>query len=394
MNYYFRYLVQYSPFYNDILSEGSRIYIGASYLYNFQSACYNLVSRKNFQYFIDPETFKLQFGGNRVFYLKYLEYFEEFEDMFNDENIINIEFLEDIDNFNDFYKKIIRFQRTMLAKTQIPLDYYWAIANGKKDVKSYNPIENLDFFISPYFEFYRIEDNYYNKTLRFSLIEKGNYCILRFPKEILINSENIEKIAQDFRRSKGILINVLELNQYDKKDLNLYFKNLIDLIFRFSSNDQKVILMNNSEFGKYFKFFGLKNVCSNVMIGQTTSEYKPYKLNSKKGGSSDFIYIPQIERSISITKGESLIARNRGVKNLLPENIRDLDLNSRVNNYYRIIQNKIEKLNKSSIQESIQEIEKMFNQIIFDLHKREYKYMDLWKEILLNKFNEYEVGIK
>ncbi len=388
MNYYFRYFVQYSNFFNEILSKDSSIYIDATYLYNFQSACYNLISSRNYHYFIDPETYKFQYGGDRVFYLKYLEYFEEFEDLFNIENIINIEFLEDENNFNDFYKKIIRFQRTMLAITQIPIDYYWAIANGKKEIKSINPIENLDFIISPYFEFNKIDDINYSNTLKFSLIEPENYSLLRFPKEILSNDENIKKITQDFKKSNGILLNILDLNQYDNNDLNLYFKNLIDLIFRFSSNNQKVILMNNSELGKYFTFFGLSNVCSNVLIGQTTSEYKPFKSN-KKGGSSNFVYIPHIERSISITNGESLIARNKGMNDHFPKNIRELDLNSRVNNYYNFIKSKIEKLNQSSIQDSIQEIEEMYRQVSYEIHKREYDYIDLWKQILLIKYQEY-----
>ncbi|MEJ2294515.1 MAG: hypothetical protein P8Y23_07060 [Candidatus Lokiarchaeota archaeon] len=388
MDYYFRYLVQFSNFYNEILPNGNKIYIDGSYLYNFQSACYNLVTRKNFHYFIDPETFKFQYGGDRVFYLKYLEYFEEFAGLFNDEKIINLDFLEELNNFNDFYKKVIRYQRTMLANTQIPLDYYRAIADDRVAVKNYNPIENLDFFIAPYFEFYQISDDYYNYTLRYSLLNSDNYSLLRFPKELLIDTESIVRITQDFRKSRGILINALELNQYDKKDLNLYFKNLIDLIYKFNLNNQEVILMNNSEFGKYLKYFGLKEVCSNVMIGQTSSEYKPFKSDSK-GGSSDFIYIPQIERSISISKGATLIARNAGVQNILPRNIENSDLNSRINNYYEVVQNKIEKINQFPIGDILQEIEDMFNQVTFDLHKGEYRYINLWKDILLSKYNEY-----
>ncbi|MBD3255668.1 MAG: hypothetical protein GF383_11290 [Candidatus Lokiarchaeota archaeon] len=388
MDYYFRYLVQYSHFYNEILPNGSKIYIDGSYLYNFQSACYNLVSRRNLHYFIDPETFKFQYGGDRVFYVKYLEYFEEFEGLFNDEKIINLEFLEEPDNFTDFYKKVLRYQRTMLANTQIPLNYYRAIAGEKGNVKKYNPIENLDFFVAPYFEFYQINDDYYDYTLRFSLLNSENYSLLRFPKELLLDPKNIEKITQDFQKSHGILINALELSQYSKKDLNLYFKNLIDLIYRFSLNNQEVILMNNSEFGKYLKYFGLKEVCSNVMIGQTSSEYKPFKSESK-GGSSNFIYIPQIERSISITKGATLIARNAGVQNELPRNVETSDLNSRINSYYEIVQNKVEKVNQFPIEDILEDIENMFNQVTFDLHRREYRYINLWKDILLSKYNEY-----
>lgn len=388
MDYYFNYLNLYSKFYDEILPKESKIYIDASYLYNFQSACYNLISKKDHRYFIDPATYKFQYGGDRAFYLNYLNYFEELEDLFNNENIINLEFLEDLDNFNDFYKKIIRFQRTILAKTNIPIDYYWAIANGIKDVKSFNPIENLKFLISPYFQFNKMEDAYYNYTLKYSLVDPENYCVLRFPKEILIDTENIEKIAQDFKKSTGILINILELNQYYKNDLNFYFENLIDLIYRFFSNNQKVILMNNSEFGKYFKYFGLEAVCSNVMIGQTTLDYKPFK-SEKKGGSTDFIYIPQIEKSVSITNGEILINRNKELRDLFPENIRILDLNSRVDNYFISIKKKIEKINQSPFQKIIQELEDIFSQITFDLHKKDYEYINIWKEILLKKFNEH-----
>ena len=388
MNYYFRYLVQYSKFYDEILPEASQIYFDASYLYNFQSACYNLISKNNHHYFIDPDTYKFQYGGNRLFFLNYLKYFEEFENLFNNENIINLEILDDLDNFNDFYKKVIRFQRTILAKTYIPIDYYKSIANNESDMKSFNPIENLEFLVSPYFEFNKIENEYYDLTLRFSLVEPENYCILRFPKELLIDSNNIEKIAQDFKNSRGILINVLELNSYRKKDLNLDFKNLIDLIYRFSSNNQFVVLMNNSEFGKYFKYFGLKAVCSNVMIGQTITEYKPFK-GEKKGGSTDFIYIPHIERSISITNGESLIRRSNELKIIFNQNIRLLDLNDRIKNYYISITKKVEKIENSTIHKIIQDLEELFNQITFDLHRKEYQYINIWKDILSSKFNEF-----
>lgn len=332
-------MVLYSKFYDEILPNESRIYFDASYLYNYQSVCYNLTSKKNHHYFIDPGTFKFQYGGDRAFYLNYIKYFNEFQGLFNKENIINLEYLDDPDNFNDIYKKIIRFQRTMLAKTNIPIDYYKAIASGIKDVKKFNPLENLEFIIAPYFEFYQIHDDYYNYTLKYSLVETENYCVLRFPKEILLDPDNVTKIVKDFNNSNGILINVLELNQYKKNDLNLYFENLIDLIYKFSSNNQKVLLMNNSEFGKYFKYFGLVSICSNVLVGQITSNYEPFKGN-KRGGSVDFIYIPQIERSISITNGESLITRNKKLKKTFPEHIRNMNLNSRIDNYLISIKKK------------------------------------------------------
>jgi len=388
LNYFFRYLVQYSNFYNKTLPKESNLYIDASYLYNFQSACYNLISKKNHKYFIDPETHKFQYGGNRKFYLKYLDYFEEFDDLFNKERIINLEFFKDDNNFEDFYKKIIRFQRTMLAKTHIPLDFYKAIANGKEKINKFNPLENLEFYISPYFEFYNIENQYYNLTLKYSLVNPDNYSVLRFPKEILSKIKNINKIFQDFKNIKGILINILYLDEYDKKDLNLYFENLIELIYRFSSNGQKVILMSNSEFGKYFKYFGLDSVCSNVMIGQISEEYKPFKTNSK-GGSSDFLYIPEIERSISITNAETLIERNKNIDRFSEVNIRELNLDSRTENYYQSIKKKVNKINKSPIQVIIEELQNSFDKIKYKLHKNKYKYLIIWKALLFKKVNEY-----
>ena len=388
MDYFFNYLVQYSKFYNETLPPKSKIYIDASYLYNFQSACYNLISKRNFKYFIDPGTYKFQYGGDRKFYVEFLDYFEEFDDLFNKEKIINLEFFDDINNFEDFYKKITRFQRTMLAKTHIPLDYYKAIADEKEEINKFNPIKNLEFVISPYFEFNAIEDKYYNLTLRYSLMDSKNYSILRFPKKILSNSENMDKIFKDFNKPKGILIDVLNLNEYDKKDLDLYFGNLIDLIHNFSSNGQKVILKSNSEFGKYLKYFGLEAVCSNVMIGQISREYRPFKENDK-GGSSDFFYIPQIERAVTITNAESLMERNEILEDVSETNIRELSLNSRSENYYNSLKEKIIKINKSSIQKIIEEIQNSFNKINYNLHKNKYRYMIIWKEILQKKAEKY-----
>lgn len=391
LKYFFKYLVQFSNFYANILPRGNNIYVDASYLYNFQAACYNLISKKNHKYFIDPVTYKFQYGGNRRFYMKYLDYFQELEELFNKENIINLDFFKDQNNFEDFYKKIIRFQRTMLAKTHIPLDYYKAIANGNKDVKSFNPIRNLEFFISPYFEFYKIGNEYYNLTLKYSLKNTKNYCILRFPKKILIDYNNLNKIVDDFRDSKGILLNILNLNEYDIGDLKLYFENLIDLIYKFSSNGQKVILMNNSEFGKYFKYFGLDSVCSNVMIGQTSREYIPFK-QEKKGGSSNFIYIPEVDRSISITNAESLLKRNKEIKRPINKSSEKYSLDSRTELYYNSLEEKLEEISKSSIQRIIEKITSIFNKIEYDLHKKKYEYIKVWKEILLKKTNQYSIN--
>lgn len=388
MDYFFNYLVQYSKFYNETLPPKSKIYIDASYLYNFQSACYNLISKRNFKYFIDPGTYKFQYGGDRKFYIEFLDYFEEFDDLFNSEKIINLDFFENINNFEDFYKKIIRFQRTMLAKTHIPLDYYKAIAEEKEEINKFNPIKNLKFVISPYFEFYRIEDKYYNLTLKYSSIDSENYSLLRFPKEVLGNSENIDKISNDFNKPKGILIEVLNLDEYKEKDLNLYFGNLIDLIYKFSSNGQEVILKSNSEFGKYLKYFGLVAVCSNVMIGQISREYKPFKKNDK-GGSSDFFYIPQVERAVSITNAESLIERNQILEDVSGVNIRKLPLNSRTEHYYNSIKEKLIKINKSPAQKILEGLQNSFDKINYKLHKKKYKYMITWKELLQRKVKEH-----
>lgn len=390
LNYYFKYLVQYSDFYNNILPQGSKIYLDASYLYNFQSACYNLISKKDHKYFIDPETYKFQYGGDRKFFLKYMDYFEEFDDLFNRENIINLEFLENNDNFEDFYKKIIRFQKTMLAKTHMPLDYYKAIANGKAELETYNPIRNLEFQISPYFEFYKVGNDYYNLTQKYALIDTQNYCILRFPKEIMINTKNLNKIFRDFNKCKGILLDILNLSEYNKEDLKFYFENVIDLIYKFSLNGQKVILMNNSEFGKYFKCFGLNSVCSSVMIGQVSREYQPFKDDSI-GGQSDYIYMPQIERAVSITNAETLIKRNVNISNPFDKNINEINLSSRTKIYYDSIKEKVESISESSIQQIIEQLDEFFEMIEYNLHKKNYEYLKLWKEILIKKRQEYSM---
>jgi len=389
IDYFFRYLVQYSDFFHDALPKESKIYFDASYLYNFQSACYNLITNKDHIYFINPETYKLQYGGDRRFFLKYLDYFEEFENLLNKENIINLDFLKNKINFTDFYKKIIRFQKTMLAKTHIPLDYYKAIANGKAEIESYNPIGNLEYVISPYFEFYKIGNDYYDLTLEYSLIDTDNYCILRFPKENISSNTKVERLFKDFRDSRGILLDILNLNEYKKEDLETYFEYLIDLIYKFSSNGQKVILMNNSEFGKYFKFFGLDGVCSNVMIGQVSREYKPFK-EQRPEGQSDYVYIDQIERAISITNAETLIRRNSNISNHpFNKSIRDLDLLSRTSIYYSLVKEKVEKISEVSIDQIIKKLNKSFEMIEYDLHKKKYEYLKIWKKILLKKKREY-----
>jgi len=62
------------------------------------------------------------------------------------------------------------------------------------------------------------------------------------------------------------------------------------------------------------------------MISQTITEYKPFK-GEKKGGSTDYIYLLNIERSISITNAESLIHRSNELEKIYNQDIRLLDLN-------------------------------------------------------------------
>lgn len=337
MDYYFRFFIQFSHFFNTILEKESNIYFPASYLYNFKVTCYNLILKKKFNYFIDPESYKFQYGGSKLFYLKYLTYFEEIRDLFDQNNQLKIELLNDSDYFNDLYKIIIRFQKKTLAYSHIPLEYYMSIINEKNQDKSFNPIENLSFTIAPYFEFSQINDTYYNYTLNYSKINLDDYVILRFPKDLLKNSSNLERIFEDFRKNSGIIINVIELDQYNKNDLSHFFPNLIDLLYSFSSNNQKVILINNSEFGKYLKYFGLNSVCSNVMIGQRTRLFEPFQIE-RKGGSTNLVYIPQIERSISFNKGETLLARNPKIAKIFPKNISKSKLEKRLKLYYENVQ--------------------------------------------------------
>ncbi|KKL24602.1 hypothetical protein LCGC14_2413700, partial [marine sediment metagenome] len=35
------------------------------------------------------------------------------------------------------------------------------------------------------------------------------------------------------------------------------------------------------------------------------------------------------------------------------------------------------------------DLEELFNQITFDLHRKEYQYINIWKDILSSKFNEF-----
>jgi len=391
MNYYFRYFNQYSKFFDEILSNNSHIYFNASYLFNFKDTCYNLISKKNHFYFIDPETYKFIFGGDKPFYLTYIEYFKDIEGLFDDSKKIDLDLLRKSNIFHDFYKKIIRFQKVVLAKTTIPLDYYISIIKKKATKQHFNPIEKLDFTISPYFQFSSIYDENYQYTLKYSQVDNHNYTLLRFPKEILNNLKKIEVIYQDFSNNNGILLNIIDLDQYNSEDLNLYFPNLIDLIHLFAINGQKVILMNNSELGKYFKYFGLENVCSNVMIGQKTMPYNFTRV-SLGGGNTNFVYIPQIERSVPFGKSNVLIKRNKKISKLFSKQVSELDLISRVKLYYDFIEKKIININKMDFKPLCKEINKSYAEITYELHRDLYNYILKWNKLLKEKYIQYKLS--
>jgi hypothetical protein len=262
-----------------------------------------------------------------------------------------------------------------------------SILNNKNSKISFNPIQNLLFTIAPYFEFQKISDIYYNHTLNYSKISNDDYVILRFPKNLLSDAYNVKIIYNDFKENAGIILNIIELDQYNKNDLNNYFPNLIDLIHDFSLNNQRVILMNNSELGKYFSYFGLNGVCSNVMIGQTTRLHEPFQ-TERRGGSTNLVYIPQIEKSVSFPKGETLIARNPKIsKNF--QNISSSNLNDRIKNYYHYIQEKVLNVNKLKFSSIIKEIFKNFNKISNTMHKKRYNYILKWIKLLEDKFEAY-----
>lgn len=388
MNYYFRYFVQFSQFFNEILQPESNIYFHGTYVNNFKETCYNLISKRKFKFFIDPETYRFQYGGTKLFYTKYLNQFEEIKDLFIPSNQLNFNLLENMDNFNDLYKIIIRFQKKILAHSHIPLDYYASILNDENPNVSFNPIQNLSFTIAPYFEFYKINDIYYNHTLNYSKINTEDYILLRFPKTLLDDDSIVKSILNDFKINTGIILNIVELNQYNKNDLSNYFPNLIDLIHGFSLNNQKVILMNNSELGKYFKYFGLNGVCSNVLIGQRTRSYEPSH-TERRGGSTNLVYIPQIERSVSFPNGETLIARNPKISKKILNNISSSNLTDRVKNYYQNLQEKLLNINQMKFSAIVKEIGKNFNKILDPMHKNRYNYILKWIELLENKFCSY-----
>ncbi len=388
MNYFFKYFIQFSNFFNNILQPKSNVYFQGSYLFNYKETCYNLIMKKKFKFFIDPETYKFQFGGKKLFYTKYLTYFEEIREFFNQNYQLKFNLLDNSNNFNDLYKIVIRFQKKTLAYSNIPLDYYISILNEESPEISFNPIENISFIIAPYFEFSKIDDPYYIHTLNYSKIKYDNYVLLRFHKNLLSNSDNIKSIYKDFNNNSGIILNVIELDQYNKKDLLQYFPNLIDLIHLFSINNQNVILINNSELGKYFKYFGLNCVCSNVMIGQRTRLFDPFE-TERKGGSTNLVYIPQIERSVSFTKGETLLARNPKLAKNSLKNISKSSLDDRLKFYYQNLQKKVSNVNQLSFTSIKREIIKSFDKISKPIHKNRYDYVLKWIELLEDKFNEY-----
>lgn len=386
MDYIFKYFISNSNFFNNILENKGFIYYTASYLKNYNRSCYNLIAKKKYNYFIDPETYKFQYGGSKMFYVKYIEYFNDLDDLFDDENRIQFDFLKNNDNKEDFYNKIIQFQRRTLAQTSIPLDYYFSIASGNKTPIISNPNANRMFVISPYFEFNNIGDFEYRLTLEFSKYDRRNFVLIRCPKTILTEEKNIETIFKDFSKNSGILLNIIELNEYNLEDLDRIFPNLISLIKMFSDNNQKVIMMNNSEFSKYFSIFGLNYVCSNVMIGQKTNPYDP---KIKSGGNLDFFYVPEIERSVSFNQAEILKARNPEILSKITNRIDSFDFNERIRLYHQSIDKRTDEINSLHSNQIVTTIQNSYSKLIESNHREEYKYYQKWITLINEKKIEY-----
>jgi hypothetical protein len=149
--------------------------------------------------------------------------------------------------------------------------------------------------------------------------------------------------------------------------------------------------MNNSELGKYFKHFGLENVCSNVMIGQKTMPYHSTRM-SLGGGNTNFVYIPQIERSVPFGKSNVLIKRNKKISNLFSTQVSELDLISRVKLYYDFIEKKIININKMDFKQLNKELNKSYAEITYKLHRDSYNYILKWNELLKEKLIQYNLS--
>ena len=74
---------------------------------------------------------------------------------------------------------------------------------------------------------------------------------------------------------------------------------------------------------------------------------------------------------------------------MYPKGVLDLNLDSRINKYYEFLEEKINKINSSNLDIIVNEIERNFDKINHELHRRKYKYILKWKEVLLNKYKQY-----
>ena len=388
MDYIFRYLTKDSKFFNDLMDNGKILFFNAHILKNYRQTAYNLILKKRFLYFIDPVTYLFQYGGNSPFFVKYLENFEDIGELFDEDNKIDYNILQQDEFLVDFYNIIIQFQKRTLARTTIPLDYYISIAKGEP-VVSFNPNANLLFTISPYFEFNSINDRYYDLTKSFSEIDKKNYVILRFPKEILENDTNIDLLFSDFSKNIGIILNPISLDEYNKVDIKKYFPNLIELIYKYSKNDQEVITLNNSEFCKYFKIFGLDFVCSNVMIGQKTNNHQPNNTNT--GGNTDLVFIPQLERSISLSEANTLQSRNSEINEVFPTPFSELDMVQKNEIYLEHINERTSTINNANNDEILNQMEDSFDKIDVAIHRDKFNYYLAWMELIRKKMQKYSL---
>ncbi len=221
-----------------------------------------------------------------------------------DENLISLVARDALKFQKDFTEAINKGEDDTTRKS---LQRYNEILNRKTvEVKELS----LVFFTTPYFYFQSTSDPWYNISLMLAnemiRIEKEYpiYPIICFSKEMLLNEIQIDKLVEDYRNFKGIIIWISDFNE--RTEILLYLKQFTKLIEKFTANGKPLYNL----YGDYFSLLLTKKGLTGYSRGIGLSEKRNVDASTGGGGSPERFYLPFLHTYASKTYAREFLSEH------------------------------------------------------------------------------------
>jgi len=209
---------------------------------------------------------------------------------------------------NDFLNNVLSLQKNLIANQfQQTLSEILDIVGEKFEIKK----PNLLFLVPPYFYFDSTNNPWYHISLQLAKtamkLEKCYkiYPIICMSKEIVLNTDEINKILKDYKEFEGCIFWISNLNEIgdDKK----YLKGLLDLTKMFSIHKKHILIL----YGEFFSLILSKKFISGYVRNICYGERKDVESFALGGPlPRRRYYLPFTHSKIAESKARLLFSSN------------------------------------------------------------------------------------